>query len=417
MDKRTFLRTVAGAATSTLVTGCTVGTPTAAAAPGADPQDFWQQLRTRYHLPDDRIDLEHGYYSRMADDVLEAFLAHVRAVNVDAAFYMRTRQADDKRRSRERLAELAGCPPEELIITRNTTESLDTVIAGFDWRAGDEAVMAHQDYGAMLDMFAQIARRHGTVNRLVSLPHDPADDQTLVDLYAAAITDRTRLLLVPHVVNITGQVLPVAKIAAMARRRGVPVLVDGAHAFAQLDFRIPELGCDFYGASLHKWLGSPLGAGILWMRKDRLAGLWPLFGDPSPDTAIERFNHTGTHPPATDLAIVDAIDHLREIGLPRKQARLRWLQRHWTQQVRGLPRVRLFTPSAEARTCAIATFGIDGMAPKAIARALLERFRIFTVAIDRPEAEVAGVRVTPHLYTTTAELDALVAAIRTLAAG
>lgn len=420
MDKRTFLRTVAGAATSALATGCTAGASRApdapdAPVPAAPPPDFWQQLRARYHLPSDRIDLEHGFYSRMADDVLEAFVAHVRAVNVDAAFYMRTRQEADKRRARERLAELAGCPPEELIITRNTTESLDTVIAGLDWRPGDEAVMAHQDYRAMQEMFAQVARRHGTRNRLVSLPHDPPDDDRLVDLYAAAITDRTRLLMVPHVVNITGQVLPVAKIAAMARARGVPVLVDGAHAFAQLDFRIPDLGCDYYGASLHKWLGSPLGAGILWVRKDRIPGVWPLFGDPAPATAIERLNHTGTHPAATDLAIVDAIAHLREIGLARKQERLRWLQRYWTQQVCLLPRVRLFTPSAAERTCAIATFGIDGREPSAIARELHERFRIYTVAIHRPEADVVGVRVTPHLYTTTAELDALVAAIRTLA--
>ena len=409
MDKRDFLRTVGGVAAAALL-------PNGLPAPLAnqDPAaDFWQRLRARYHLPKDRIDLEQGYYSRMADDVLEAFVAHVRAVNVDGAFYMRTRKDADKLRSRTALAELAGCSADELIITRNTTESLDTVIAGIDWRAGDEAVMAQQDYGAMLQMFAQQARRFGITNRIVSLPFDPASDDEVVDVYANAITDKTRLLMVCHVVNITGHVLPVQKIVAMAHARGVPVLVDGAHAFAQLDFRIPDLGCDYYGASLHKWLGSPLGAGILYVRKERIPGVWPLYGDDHADTAIDKLNHTGTHPVATDLAILDAIARHREIGIARKEERLRWLQRYWTSQVRELPRVRLFTPSAPQRACAIATVGIDGIAPKELAKRLLEQHRIFTVAIDN--AGVHGVRVTPHLYTTTAELDALVAALRSLA--
>lgn len=415
MDKRDFLRTVGGAATTAWLAD--VGALGREGPPAAATTDFWQQLRARYHLPQDRIDLEHGYYSRMADDVLEALVAHLRAVNVDAAYYMRTRQPDDKQRSRELLAGLAGCSADELIVTRNTTESLDTVIQGCDWRAGDEAVMAHQDYGAMLDMFAQQARRFGVVNRLVSLPHDPADDDEVVQLYAAAITAKTKLLLLPHVVNITGQVLPVRKVVDMAHGKGVPVVVDGAHAFAQLDFRIPELGCDYYGASLHKWLGCPLGAGILYVRRERVRGLWPLFADPRPDTAIDKLNHTGTHPAATDLAIADAVRLHQEIGIARKEERLRWLQRYWTTKVRGLGRVRLFTPQAPQRTCAIATFGIDGMEPLALAKALLDRHRIFTVAIDRAAADVRGVRVTPQLYTTTDELDALVAAIRSLAGG
>lgn len=417
MDKREFLRTVGAAAAGGALFGEVRAGDAGRAMPKASggTTDEWQQLRARYKLPPDRIDLEHGYYSRMSDDVLEALIAHLRAVNVDAAFYMRTRQVEDKDRSRRALAELAGCAADELILTRNTTESLDTVIQGFDWKAGDEAVMSHQDYGAMLEMFAQQARRFGMVNRLVSLPLDPADDAAIVDCYAAAITDRTRLLLVPHVVNITGQVLPVQKVAAMARARGVPVLVDGAHAFGQLDFRIPDLGCDFYGASLHKWLGCPLGAGMLHVDKRRVAGLWPLFGENPGVASIDKLNHTGTHPAATDLAVLDAIRQLREIGLGKKQERLRWLQQYWTGKVRELPRVRVLTPTAPQRTCAIATFGIEGMAPKDVATALLERHRIFTVAIDRREAGVRGVRVTPHLYTTTDELDALVAAIRELA--
>ena len=338
----------------------------------------------------------------------------MREVNLRASRYMRTRQYDDKAAVQGRLAAMAGVPREELIVTRNTTESLDTVIAGFPWQAGDEAVMAAQDYGAMLDMFRLQARRYGIVNRVVSLPMDPRSDDEIVELYERAITPRTRLLMLCHMVNITGQILPVARIAAMAHRHDVQVMVDGAHAFAQLEFAIPDLSCDYYAASLHKWLGTPLGAGILWVRRDRIAGIWPLFADSNvADDDIRKLNHTGTHPVHTDLAINDAIDFHERIGIRRKEARLRWLQRYWTDQVRGRPGITLNTPSDPARTGAIANVSVAGIEPAALSRTLLERFRIWTVAIN--SAGVHGVRVTPHLFTATGELDELVRALRTLA--
>lgn len=415
MHKRDFLRTLGGTAAAALF-GERLLARAAAATPArlAEDEAFWAEVRSRYQLPTDRIDLEQGYYSRMALPVLDAFVDHARRINRDAAFYMRTAQADDKQAARTQLAALAGCSPDELILTRNTTESLDTVIAGRDWRAGDEAVMAAQDYGAMLDMFALQARRYGIVNRIVSLPQDPRSDAEIVELYRNAITERTRLLMVCHLVNITGQILPVQKICAMAHERGVPVLVDGAHAFAQLEFRIPDLGCDYYGASLHKWLGCPLGAGILYVRKDRIAGLWPLFGDRNfADDDIRKLNHTGTHPVHTDCTVATAIEFHQGLGAARKEARLRFLQRYWTERVRGLAKVTLFTPSEPQRACAIASVGIDGMAPPDLQKALLERYRIFTVAIDN--AGVRGVRVTPHVSTTLAELDTFTTALRELA--
>jgi selenocysteine lyase/cysteine desulfurase len=415
MDKREFLRACGGVTVGTLL-GERALAQLAALPPDllAQEEAFWTELRSQYRMPSDRIDLEHGYYSRMATPVFDAFVEHARTVNLDASHYMRNRQVADKQAARTALAELAGCPIDELIVTRNTTESLDTVIAGFDWRAGDEAVMAEQDYGAMLDQFALMARRHGIENRIVSLPQDPRSDDEIVDLYRAAITEKTRLLMCCHLVNITGHVLPVRKIAAMAHERGVPVLVDGAHAFAQLEFTIPDLGCDYYGASLHKWLGCPLGAGLLYVRKDRIGPLWPLFGDRGyADGDIRKLNHTGTHPAHTDLTIADAIAFHRTIGSARKEARLRWLQRYWTTKVRGQRGVAVYTPNDPLRTCAIATVGLDGWKPAELAKALLERFRIWTVPIDY--AGVHGVRVTPHCHTTTAELDALVAALRELA--
>lgn len=418
MDKREFLRTLGGSALGLVITPDLVrrmerATPVVLASDEA----FWGEIRARYRLPTDFINLESGYYSMQAQPVLEAFVGHVRRLNVEAARYMRTRMGADKARVQAKLAAMAGCTADELVITRNTTESLDTVIAGFDWKAGDEAVMASHDYGAMLDQFAQMSRRYGTVNRIVDLPLHPTTDDEIVERYAAAITPRTRLLMCCHVVNITGQVLPVRRIADMAHARGVQVLVDGAHAFAQLDFTIPQTGADYYGASLHKWLGVPLGAGILYVRKERIAGIWPLFGDAGfADDDIRKLNHTGTVPPHTDVSIEDAIAFHERIGVARKQERLRWLQEYWTSKVRTLPRVTMNTPREAARCCAIANVAIEGMTPAVLARRLMEEHRIFTVAINRPAAKVVGVRITPHLFTTTAELDALVAAIRALAA-
>lgn len=381
----------------------------------APQDDFWGQLGAAYPVTNDFIQLENGYYSLTAQPVLDKYLKHIQDINAVSSYYMRTRQFDDKLDSRKQLADLLGCSPDELIITRNTTESLDTVIAGIDWKPGDEAVMAEQDYGAMLDMFRLQARRYGMVNRVVSLPNHPKSDDELVQLYERAVTPKTRLLMVCQMVNITGQILPVRKIVEMAHRRGVEVLVDGAHAFGQLDFKIADLGgCDYYGSSLHKWLGVPLGAGLLYVRKDKIRPLWPIYGDSGfADDDIRKLNHTGTHPVATDLAIQDAIRFHRQIGIERKEARLRYLQRYWTDPVRGHPNLILNTPADPARSCAIANVGVRGIKPADLAKRLFERYKIFTVAIDG--AGVHGVRVTPHLYTTTAELDQFVRALQEMA--
>lgn len=416
MNKREFIRSMGGASLGLLL-GDRAWAQFAELSPDAlAPEEaFWARIRQQYRLAPDYINLENGYYSMQAKPVLEAFVARVREINLEASHYMRTRQVDDKLAVRTQLAAMGGCSPDEIIITRNTTESLDTVIAGHDWKPGDEAVMAAQDYGAMLDMFALQAKRHGMVNRIVSLPIDPASDDELVQLYEGAITPSTRLLMVSHMVNITGHILPVRKIADMAHRHGVAVMVDGAHTFAQIDHRIPDLGCDYYGASLHKWLGTPLGAGLLYVRRDRIAGLWPVFADASmADTDIRKLNHTGTHPVHTDLAIASAIAFHDSMGIQRKEARLRYLQHYWTSRVRGHRNIVLNTPAAPSRSCAIANVGIAALPPAALATTLLQKYRIWTVAIDT--ANVHGVRITPHVYTSTTELDAFVRALQELAA-
>jgi selenocysteine lyase/cysteine desulfurase len=383
------------------------------AAEVAENEDFWLQVRSDYRLKPDYINLENGYYCITPQETLENFIHHVREINYQGSHYMRTVQWDNKRAVAEKLAELAGCTADELIITRNTTESLDTIIGGFPWKAGDEAVMAEQDYGAMLDMFELQKQRHGVVLKKVSVPNHPKSDEEIVALYEKAITPKTRLLMVCHMINITGQILPVRKICDMAHRRGVEVLVDGAHAFAHIQFSVKDLDCDYYGCSLHKWLSTPLGAGLLYIKKERIPQIWQTFGEMGRKADdILRLNHTGTHPVHTDLAIANAIEYYQKLGAGRKEARLRYLQQYWTSKVRSLPHVVLNTPAEPQRACGIANVGIQNMKPALLAETLLKKHRIWTVAIDG--AGVQGCRITPNVYTTTKELDALVAALKEL---
>ena len=380
----------------------------------AGDETFWTGIRQGYKLKSDYINLENGYYCLQPQKVLESFIKHVRDVNMEASYYMRTVQFQNKKKITAKLAELSGCSPDELIITRNTTESLDMIIGGLDWEKGDEAIMAEQDYGAMLNMFKQIANRYGVVNKVLSVPNHPKSDEEIVQLYSNAITKKTKLLMVCHMINITGQILPVKKICDMAHSKGVKVLVDGAHTIAHIDFSINDLNCDFFGASLHKWLSVPLGAGLLYVKKEHVPNVWPLIaeGKRAPDD-ISRLNHIGTHPVHTDLAIADAIDYYMMIGSERKENRLRYLQRYWTDKVRGEPNVIINTPEDPKRSCGIANVGIKGIKPGDLATILLEKYKIYTVAIDGQN--VHGCRITPNVYTTPKELDFFVKALKELA--
>ena len=379
-------------------------------------EDFWQTIRNDYKLKPDYINLENGYYSILAQPVLNNYIKDLQTVNLEGSYYMRTVQYDNKQKSKERLAELLGCANEELIITRNTTESLDTIISGIDWKQGDEAIMAEQDYGSMLDMFKQQAKRFGMVNKLISIPLDPKSDDEIVRLYENAITSKTKLIMICHMINITGQILPVKKICDMAHSKGVEVMVDGAHSVSHIDFKISELNCDYYGSSLHKWLGVPLGVGILYVRKEKIKQIWPLFGEFGfTEEDIKKLNHTGTISVASDIAINHAIDYQKTIGIKRKEERLRFLQNYWTTKVRDVKKINLNTPKDPQRSCAIANVGIEGIKPADLAKTLLQKYKIWTVAID--SSNVHGVRITPHLFTTTNELDKFVAALTEIARG
>jgi len=382
----------------------------------AADEAFWAQVRTGYRLKPDYINLENGFYCFLPEQILENYLHHVREVNYQGSYYMRTVQWDNKRAVAAQLAELVGCSPEEMMITRNTTESLDTIIGGFPWKKGDEAVIADQDYFAMQEMFRQQTDVHGVVVKKISIPNHPSSDEEIVDLYAKAITPKTRLIMVCHMINITGQILPIRKICDMAHSKGVEVMVDGAHAVAHIAFSMRDLDCDYYGASLHKWLSAPLGAGMLFVKKDKIAQIRPLFADYGYQSGdIRRLNHTGTQPVATDLAIGNALEYLYTLGLDRKEARLRYIQQYWTSRVKDLPNIVLNTPTDPARACGIANVGIRNMKPGEMAETLLKKHRIWTVAIDGQG--VQGCRITPNIYTTTKELDTFVQALKSMSAG
>ena len=379
-----------------------------------DENAFWERIRMDYSLKPDYINLENGYYNFVPTPILNKYMEHVRMVNYEASHYMRTVQWDNKNAVAARLAKLVNCSEKELIVTRNTTESLDMIIGGFPWKKGDEAIFAKQDYGAMRIHFHQQRDRYGIVCKEVSVPNHPKSDEEIVKLYESQITAKTKLLMVCHMVNITGQILPIRKICDMAHSYGVDVMVDGAHAVGHIKVDIAELDCDYYGSSLHKWLSVPLGAGLLYVKEKNIPEIWPLFAEHEDDkTKIRHLNHTGTHPVHTDLTINDSIDYLEMIGLERKEKRMRFIQRYWSDALRDVENVVVNTPREPHRSCGIANVGVTTMKPHDLAKTLLEEFNVWTVAIDY--ANVRGCRITPNVYTTTKELDHFIDAIKTLA--
>lgn len=418
MDKRTFLQ-------HSLALGAAAFMPRIAAGEWleqhqayspealANDEKFWAGIRKGYKLKPDYINLENGYYCFLPQETLDKYLDHIREVNMQGSYYMRTVQVENKKKVVAKLAELAGCSTSEIAITRNTTESLDTVINGIHWNAGDEAVMAQQDYGSIVNQFKLMEKRYGIVAKILSVPNHPASDEEIVELYRSAITPKTKLLLVSHMINITGQVLPIKKICDMAHSLNVDVAVDGAHAFAHLNFKIPDLGCDYYATSLHKWLSVPLGAGLLYVKEGKAPVLWSLMADWNMKDDITHLAHTGTHPVATDLTIIDAIDFYQKLGPERKEARLQYLQNYWTSRVRNVKNIVLNTPADPKRAYGIANVGIETMTPADMAKTLLTKYKIWTVAIDGQG--VRGCRITPNVYTTTAELDAFVKALTEMA--
>ena len=379
----------------------------------ARDENYWYHIQNAFNQSPHIINLEYGYMSPQPVEVMQAQFANIKMVNENTSFYMRRRSYNESKGVTQQMAELAGCSTEEIVITRNTTEALDTVITGIDFKPGDEAIMCDLDYSSMLQAFDQQSRRLGVTNVFIDLPFHPQSDDEIVSVYERAITPNTKVILVTHLNNITGQVLPVRAISDMAHRHGVEVICDGAHSFAHIDFKIPELGCDYFGASLHKWLCCPMGAGILYVKKDKIANVWPLFPDTNfPEDDIRKFTHIGIHPVATNLTIANAIRFHTMVGAQRKEARLKYLKSYWTEKVKDLPKMTIHTPWDLDRSSALVLIEVEGYSPDALVKTLYEEHRIFTVA--RKNKVVNGVRITPHLMTRLEELDALVEALTSI---
>lgn len=377
----------------------------------ADDEAHWAGVAAQYAVSPDFINLENGYFGMQATPVFAAFQRHQAQVNAENSYFLRERFASQLENVMQALALFCGVQRNELLLTRNLIEGMNILLQGYPFNAGDAVVCATHDYDSVLETLEMVQLRKQISLTRIRVPLDPDSDAQIVSLYEQAITAKTKVILLTQMVHRTGQIMPVAKIAAMARRHGVDVMVDAAHSFAQLDFQLPDLGADFVAVNLHKWLGAPLGVGLVYIRQPRITDIAPLYGDTRTGADnIHKLAHVGTVPPAPILNIADALDFHLHIGSRNKEARLRYLSQYWLKQVRGLPGVEVLTPSDPVRSCAIAAFRIDGLPSPQVAQSLLAEHKLFTVVREIDGRD--GVRVTPHMFTRLQDLDALVAAIR-----
>lgn len=377
-------------------------------------EDFWGWVKEQYTVSPNLLNLNNGGVSPQPKVVQDAHIRFYQFSNEAPSYYMWRTLDEGREALRGKLAELAGCDAEELAINRNATEGLNTVIFGLNLKAGDEVVLTKQDYPNMINAWKQREKRDGIKLVWLNLNLPEENDDAIVQQYVKAFTSRTKIVHVTHLINWTGQFLPIKKIADEAHKRGIEVIGDGAHSFAHTDFKIPDLGCDYFATSLHKWLCAPFGSGLLWIKKEKIKNIWALLSNNEPDgTDIRKFESLGTRSFASEMAIGNAVDFQNVIGSKRKEDRLRYLTDYWNSRVSDLKRVSFLQPKNKQFYCAISNIAIEGMKPADVAGTLHTKHKIHTVAIDWEN--IHGVRVTPHVYTSTKDLDRLVAAIRSMA--
>jgi len=373
----------------------------------AQDETYWEAIQREYTQDSTFINIESGFFSPAADVVLESQINWVREVNRAPSFYMRRRMATETANLKKLIGRSLGISPEEFVISRNTTEALNTIIQGVPLEPGEEVLLCSREYPSMVEALEQRTQRFGTASRVIEIPWLPTSQDEIVRAYADAITPRTRYILVSHMIFLTGQILPVREICDMAHERGIEVIVDGAHSLAHVNQGISDLNCDYYGTSLHKWLGAPLGTGLMYIRKEHIPKVWPLYADRNAQSDhVSKFEHIGTHPPSAKQPILDAIRFHESIGGERKEARLRFLKNYWVDQVKETPGVRINTPLGRDQSCAIANVLIEGWTPGDFVDALWDRYRIFTVGVEQ------GARIAPNLFTRLSDLDLLVQGIR-----
>jgi selenocysteine lyase/cysteine desulfurase len=377
-------------------------------------EELWARLAQAYTVSSTILNLNNGGVSPQPKVVQDAVDRYYHLSNEAPTYYMW--QILDKGREavRRKLSDLAGSSPDEIAINRNTTEALATVTWGLSLSKGDEIVMTKQDYPNMIHAWKQKELREGIVIKWINLKLPIENDSEIVNAFISETSSKTKIWHITHMINWTGQILPVKRLCDEARKRNILSIVDGSHTFAHLDFKISDIRPDYFGTSLHKWLCAPFGTGMLYVKKEHISSLWPLFPNDKPQSGdIRKFETLGTRSFAPEQAIAQAIDFHHAIGSKRKEARLHYLKNYWCEKVMKHSRVRLHVSLDPAYSCALGNFSIDGLEPDVIASRLFSEFQIHTSAIKWEN--ISGVRVTPHVYTSTKDLDRLVEAILKIA--
>ncbi len=387
----------------------------------AKNERFWARVRTSYVLNPSVINLDHGWTNptpRAAVDELVHGARRLEALPAEELANIFFGEGNLKLHTA--FAHALGVPLTEIALVRNATEALDTVLLGFPLKDGDEIVCSAHDYFAMLDALDQRRARDGVVLRMIRPPIPAPSLNALAELYEAAITPRTRLVLVTHVSNLTGQLYPIQRICAAAHKVGAEVVLDGAQALGLHVESISDLGCDYYGASGHKWLGTPVGIGILWMRPEHVKKIWPMVPPPpiSPEVpAMVRFEWIGTSPDYILPAAFPALDLHRSLGPAKKAARLTYLTSYLRKRLQAdLPDARFYAGTDAGMSIGITTFELPGVSSDDLQKRLRERYHILTQSMAGNERtpEIRGLRVTPNVFTSLAELDRLVAAVKAI---
>jgi isopenicillin-N epimerase len=382
------------------------------AAELANDESYWSHIQRAFDTDRTMINLNNGGISPTPTHVLEQMIRDLRFTNelpVEHNWRILEPRMESTRRE---LAQEFGCDTEEMAITRNASEGLETMILGIDLARGDEVVITNQNYGRMITTWQQRERREGIVLKQVSFPVPLTDPKVLLRNLEAAITPRTKVIELTHITNLTGQILPIRDVVRMARPRGIEVFVDGAHAFAHFPFTNADLECDYYATSLHKWMHAPIGSGFLYVRKDKIPKLWPLMGsDKTREGNVRKYEEIGTHPQANFNAVSVAITFHRGIGAERKIARLRYLRDRWANALKAeSPRVKVLTELGPDKAGAICMFGVDGIDPVKLGSWMLANYRIVNTPIVHPE--FSGIRITPSIYTTVDEIDTFVGVVK-----
>jgi len=370
----------------------------------AEDEDFWQGVRLAFSLDPNIVNFNNGGCSPSPRVVAECLKRQIDYANQSPSIFMWRDLEPEIEDVRKRLAALFGADPEEVAITRNASESLTTCLFNLPLSPGDEVLTTSQDYPRMINAIKQRARREGIKMVQIDVPPAPETEQEIVDAFAKAITPRTKLILVSHVVFMTGQINPARGICDLGKQHGVPVVVDGAHAFAHFPFTRDTLNCDYFGASLHKWLMAPIGTGILYVRKNLIEHLWPLMpADESQDKNIRKFEEIGTHQAAVHNAIGEALTFHEMLGGERKAARLRYLKSRWTDRLRDLNNVKFHTNLNKDFSCAFCTVEIEGIKPGDLGAWMESKHKIYITPIEHPQFH--GCRVSPQVYSTIDEVD------------